>query len=324
MIRALFAMLGDNMWYQEKPSLTFQDEAWEKMVDAAVENEFNAIVLDLGEGIEYKSHPELTHPGAWSYERVRKEVKDLKEKGIALIPKLNFSACHHLWLGEYRKMLTMPKYYEVCKDLINEVYELFDHPEYIHLGMDEEGDPQFFECMELVSFRRGELLWNDLKFLCDCVHEVGATPWIWGDIPLSYPEEFKKRFAPGSVVLQPWHYRAFRKENFTPIATMADSYIEFYKGTGYIYIEEDPVWTKVVEHSIPLANAGYDIVPCASAIWYKNNPEELVEFFMKNKTNEHMAGFMIASWRFTRMESVDENIENIVLLKAACDKYCKE
>ena len=59
---------------------------------------------------------------------MREEVRLLRDKGIELIPKLNFSATHHLWLGDYRRMLGLPKYYEVCRDLITEVANLFDHP----------------------------------------------------------------------------------------------------------------------------------------------------------------------------------------------------
>ena len=123
MIWSLYVELGENMWFEESPKLSFQDEAWQKIVDASLENDINMIVLDLGEGVQYASHPELAKPGAWSTDRVRAEVKALREKGITLIPKLNFSATHHLWLGDYRRMLGLPKYYEVVRDLIEEVYE---------------------------------------------------------------------------------------------------------------------------------------------------------------------------------------------------------
>lgn len=321
MIWSLYATLGFNMWFEDYPTVPFDDEAWDKLVDSAVKNGFNQIVLDLGEGLHYGSHPELAHPGAWTRERVREEVKSLKERGIALIPKLNFSATHHLWLGEYRRMMGLPKYYEVCRDLIHEVCELFDYPEYCHLAMDEEEDPQFFKYMDLVSYRRGELLWHDLQFLCDCVRDKGVKPWIWADIAFLHPEEFKSRIKPGSIMLSPWNYRGLKPEHYTPIA--GSIYEETYKGTGYTYVEEDPLCVRYMEHSVPYSQAGYDIVPCASICFgCMYNPDDVVEYFTQNK-NEHLAGFMIAPWRSTTNENIDEIIKNIEMLKAARDKFCK-
>ncbi len=320
MIWALYAELGQNMWFNESQKLEFDEGSWQKLVDAAVENGFNTIVLDLGEGVRYGSHPELAKEGAWTRERVREEVRALRERGITLIPKLNFSACHHLWLGDYRKMMGLPKYYEVCRDLINEVYNLFDKPEYIHIGMDEEGDEQFFSQMDLVAYRQGELLWHDLQFLLDCVRDTGAKPWIWADIAFLEPDEFKKRIKPENIMLSPWNYRGLKPEHYFPIK--GSKYEDYYEGTGYVYLEEDPLCVRYMEHSIPTAKAGYDIVPCASVIWHDYNADDVVEYFMDNMT-DHTAGFMVAPWRRTTPEFIDEIIKNITALKAARDKFCK-
>ena len=322
MIWSLYATLGYNMWPTEHKTVPFEDEAWEKIIDKAVETGFNQIVLDLGEGVCYGSHPELANPGAWTRTRVREEVKKLREKGIELIPKLNFSAYHDQWLGDYGKMLSLPKYYEVCRDLITEVYNLFDKPRFIHIGMDEEDDPQFFKYQELVSFRRGELLFHDLQFLCDCVSDMGAKSWIWCDIPYIHREEFLKRFRPGSVVISPWNYRGLKEEHFTPIA--GSIYEETYKGTGYKYVEEDPLCVRYMEYSVPTAELGFDIVPCASICFgCMYNPDDVVEYFTENAPKEHLAGFMVAPWRSTEMKNLDEIIKNMEMLASARDKFIK-
>ena len=321
MIWSLYATLGYNMWFTEFQQVPFEDEAWKRLVDTAVETGFNQIVLDLGEGVHYASHPELAKPGAWTRERVREEVRALRERGIELIPKLNFSATHHLWLGEYRRMMGLPKYYEVCRDLISELYTLFDKPRFIHIGMDEEGDAQFFKNMELVAYRQGELLWHDLRFLCDCVSDTGAMPWIWADIAFLEPVEFRRRFKPGTVMLSPWNYRGLKEEHFTPIA--GSIYEEYYKGTGYKYVEEDPLCVRYMEHSVPAAKDGYDIVPCASVIWKDENADDVVEYFEANAPKEHLAGYMIAPWKKTTGEHIDEIVKNMRALKAARDKFCK-
>ena len=68
------------------------------------------------------------------------KISDLKRQvSFELIPKLNFSACHDIWLKDYSRMLSTPIYYEVCRDVIQEVCEVFK-PRYFHLGMDEEDE----------------------------------------------------------------------------------------------------------------------------------------------------------------------------------------
>ena len=118
MIWSFYIALGYNMWYTENQQVIFDDESWEKVIDEATKAGINMIALDLGEGVQYATHPELANPGAWTRERVRDEVKKLREKGITIIPKLNFSATHHLWLGEYRRMMSTKPYYNVCLYLI--------------------------------------------------------------------------------------------------------------------------------------------------------------------------------------------------------------
>lgn len=324
MIWALFTQLGQNMWFLENEKVHFDDEAWNEIVERSAEAGINMMVLDLGEGVHYGSHPELAHPGAWTRERVRSEVKRLRKKGIELIPKLNFSAMHHLWLGDYRRMLGLPKYYEVCRDLIQEVYNLFDKPRFIHLGMDEEDDSQFFEKLDLVAFRRGELLWHDLQFLCDCVSDMGAKPWIWADICFEYPEEFRKRITAGSVMLSPWYYSALKEEHFTLIKDYpADNKEEYFK--GMTYVEEHPFRTRFLNNAVPAAKDGYDILPCVSN-WGNcpYNADDHVDYFINNTPKEKLAGFITAPWKpATTKAFLPEILEAIQQLKEAKEKYTK-
>ena len=329
MIWALYLMLGVNMWWDEYEKVDFDDDAWEKIVEEVKASGLNTIVLDLAEGVQYKSHPEIAHPGAWSTDRVRAEVKRLREMGITLIPKMNFSATHHLWLGKYRKMMSTDIYYDVCKDLIKEVYELFDHPEYIHLGMDEEGNTRILRYEQnFVSFRRGELLFHDLKFLCDCVKETGAKPWIWSDNYNDHTEEFKKYIDTENILLSPWYYHAIKKEHFRKISDM-QMYVDFYsqplfKDLDITYVEEDPALAFSRNHTISVTEDGYDVVPTAST-FNKNeyNADDLVDHYKTNAKKERVKGFMTAPWVHTTNENVEEIIKGIRLLADAKNKYYK-
>ena len=83
-----FNIAGD-LKRQEK--LIFDEAVWRRVVDKCEECGLNTIVLDVNDGVQWESHPEISLPGAWSKEKVRSEVLRLREKGIEIIPKLNFS-----------------------------------------------------------------------------------------------------------------------------------------------------------------------------------------------------------------------------------------
>ena len=54
----------------------------------------NMVVIDLGEAIQYQSHPELAVKGTRPVEKFRKELARLRAMGLEPIPKLNFSTTH--------------------------------------------------------------------------------------------------------------------------------------------------------------------------------------------------------------------------------------
>ena len=123
-------------------------------------------------------------------------------------------------------------------------------------------------------------------------------------------------------MISPWNYRGLKEEHFTPIA--GSIYEEYYKGTGYKYVEEDPLCVRYMEYSVPTAEAGFDIVPCASICFgCMYNPDDVVEYFAENAPKEHLAGFMTAPWCSTEMKNVDAIIKNMEMLRDAREKFIK-
>ena len=159
-ICALYIELGHNMWCDwptqvmgddleeavlllpkhKRPdlSLILVDSLWRKVTDYAALNGINMLVVDLGEGLQYPSHPELSIEGSWSPDKMRKEIKRLNALGIEVIPKLNFSCTHNGWMKDYRHMVSSAPYYQMCSDVISDVMEIFGHPRFFHIGYDEE------------------------------------------------------------------------------------------------------------------------------------------------------------------------------------------
>lgn len=298
---ALLVHLSMHMnWGFKYDTLPFDDGFWTYILKESEKTGINTIVLDIGDGIQFASHPEIAMNGAWSRKRVRQEVKRCKDMGIALIPKLNFSTGHDQWLGEYHRMTSTTIYYQLCNDLIKEVYNLFDKPEYIHLGLDEE-DARHCAGRDLAVFRQKELYWHDVNFLCDCVSDTGAKPWIWSCPLFRHPEGYKAHMDADDAVISPWYYHAIKKENWTPISSWQD-YIDYYsserfKGMNLKYVEEDPYNVMIRDLALPLLKEGYKYIPTASVYYNVDcNTKEIVEYFKENAPDEQILGYMTAPW----------------------------
>jgi len=193
--------LGSNMWnevgntrgrtHRSTPCaseiLRFDRPLWEQHTLDLREAGVNTLIIDVGEALSYRSHPEIAARGALTHEEMAAEVRRLKDLGFEVIPKLNFSTCHDVWLGDYSRMISTPVYYQVCRDLIEDVCEVFQ-PKHFHLGMDEENlENQRNQLITII--RQHELWWHDFYYLVECVERCGARAWIWADYFWFYPEE---------------------------------------------------------------------------------------------------------------------------------------
>lgn len=327
---SMLVHLSRNQWKNNvgKPFAEGFDETfWDYILQEAPKAGLNAIVLDVGDAIQYASHPEISQKGCWTRSRVRSEVIRCRELGLELIPKLNFATVHSFWQGEYRKMTSSTPYYKMASDLIHEVAELFDHPSYIHLGMDEES--AFFARMhEYAIFRQGEQYWYDLRYLVDCVYDAGSKPWVWHNPLFEKYEEYKKRFAKDEVVLSPYYYHAVRKEHWTPI-TEKEIWVEWYKKPDYAgmniqYVEEDPICANFFEHALPRANEGYLFMPCASTCHNcECNTYELVEYFKNGAPDESILGYQTAPWGRATWEFKKRYDDSFRLIKEAKEAFYK-
>jgi hypothetical protein len=162
------------------------------------------VVIDLGDAVKYKSHPEIAVKGAWTRDKLRKELARLRKLGLEAIPKLNFSTGHDAWLGVYARQVSTPIYYKVCANLIREVADLFERPRFFHIGYDEETAGNQTE-YDLVVVRQHELWWHDFEFFLAQVRKQGCRPWMWSDYAWGNHDAFYKR-VPRSVLQSNWWY----------------------------------------------------------------------------------------------------------------------
>lgn len=285
-----FALYSDELRFDEK---TFH-EAAEHMVARGL----NTLILDLGEGLYYPSHPELAVKGTWSVRKMREELKYLRGLGLNVVPKLNFSTSHDPWLKDYERMVSSQVYYRVCADLIRDVAETFDGPNLFHLGYDEEDywhQHTYNYCVQ----RQGELWWHDFNLISDAVRKTGARPWIWADYIWKHKDEFVKRM-PKDVLQSNWYYFTLDEKKFPQEKS------EFDFRNAMLHANDE------------LEKGGYDQVPTAMPNEYFF---DFFEYSRKVIPPARFKGFLNSVWCFTQPHKRDFILKAIDQVGEAKARY---
>jgi hypothetical protein len=282
--------LSFNMWEEYiapereargyRPDLRVSDRLWSEAREKMAKEGMNMVLIDLGDAVKYKSHPEIAVHNAWSRSRLKEELAKFRRAGIEPIPKLNFSTGHDTWLGKYSRMVSTDEYYAVCKDLIDEVVDLFDKPRYFHLGMDEE-DAEHQKFYQYIVVRQKDLWWKDFYFLVGEVEKRGPRPWIWSDAIWHRPEDFLKKM-PKSVLQSNWYYR---------------------KTFDDLKLPQLKAYTDLEEH-------GYDQVPTGTSYYpdIQDNMMGNVQYCTKHIADSRLLGFLQTVW----VPTIDENRELVL------------
>ena len=305
-IHALLLHLGHNMWNDYLPddmdnailkdtARTYEDGAvdtvlrnddrlWNRVIGRMADKKLNMLVIDLGEGLKYPSHPELAINGSWSPDRMRSEIARLNALGIEVIPKLNFSTSHNGWLKHYRRMVSTEPYDRMCEDVITDVAEIFGTPRFMHIGCDEE-TPWHQSIFRFVAFRRNELWQHDFLHIIRTCEKNGMRPWAWSDYGWNHPDFYE--WCPKSVIMSNWYYD------------------EQYGGF-------DLVTNKTSDHArlkgfYDLDKAGFDQIPCGTnwvgevraqkKLGADDVMGKLVTLCRRDISAQHLKGFLMAPWQ---------------------------
>ncbi len=279
-----------------RPDLTFDDQVWDALLKEMAAIGINMVVIDLGDGILYESHPEIAVKNAWKPEKLRSELAKMRKLGIEPIPKLNFATTHDIWLKDYSRMVSTDIYYDVCKDLIEEVSLLFDKPRFFHLGMDEEL-ASYQTRQDYAVVRQNDLWWGDLYFYIGEVEKNGIRPWVWSDYAWHKPDVFFRKM-PKSVLQSNWYYGSGFDLN--KLKDSNKTYVKLYND---------------------LEKYGYDQVPTGSNHSVPENFESTVEYCKKVIDPSRLTGFMTAPWRPTLAPCLERHKEAIGQVANAMKKY---
>lgn len=284
-MKAALLHLGSNMWAKKGQEgyhdvLDCDKDIWVKITNEMARLDYNAILIDMGEGVQLKSHPELSVEGSWTQEEFRAELKRLKEMGLTPYPKFNFSAGHSAWLQEYNYMVGSPEYDKVCKDVIEEVIDLFDTPEFFHLGLEEE-DEIMQKHYTVSVMRTPKKKMRDALYLMDVCRSKGVRPWIWADEwtvrDLGGEEEFCKNVG-RDVLMSNYQYCKITER-------------ELAEG-------RENAWYKFY---VKLGEWGYEQVPTESVWGWHLNSKEAIRYCEARAKG--VVGYLMAPWKHTNQDA---------------------
>ena len=291
-IWAFMIQLGNNMWDKKgrqydcikddeesiyRDFLYTDKSIWDEITAFLPTCGINTLLIDIGEAIRLDSHPELAVEGSWTKEEMRTELARLRSLGLTPIPKYNFSCGHSAWLQDYAYMVGTQKYYDVCKDIIEEVIELFDTPPFFHLGLEEE-DYTNQRSQPVAVIRSPSKKIRDAHFLFDICRSHGVRPWIWCNYACveGYGgEEAFREAIDKDVLISNWYYGTVPSD---PVAYSQNKSLYLYQKLGE--------W-------------GYDQVPTSSTYGYHLSTKLTMKFFKSAVNMDTTMGFMTCPWLAT-------------------------
>ncbi len=171
----------DPSWNKRKATEPpFSIETGLAILDQMKESGFNTVILDIGDGVIYNSHPELTRHYSVPMDDLKQFADRARELGIDFIPKLNFSRSgrnmHDKWLyphwDEKNFVRMRNEYRQVALEIIDEIIKVCKPQNYFHIGMDEDHHRSLAQYVETISFFHSYLkskglqpvVWNDTAY----------------------------------------------------------------------------------------------------------------------------------------------------------------
>ena len=258
-----------------------EDDVWREVIDYLPARGFNTVLIDVADGMQYDSHPEISIRGAWPKEKLKRELAHMREIGLTPIPKLNFSTTHDVWLKEYSRMISTPTYYQVCEDLIKEVAEVFDYPALFHLGLNAD---QISPVRLMSRVRQGDLWWKDVFFLFGVCEKLGMRPWVWAN-PCWYKKEEYYTRMPKSVLQSNWTYYPYEFQR-NPDSSFKDYKIQACVELDKHGFEQIPISGVTGRWPDPVEN----LVGC----W--KNTEAVMSLYQEFVEPERLLGHMVGVW----------------------------
>jgi len=192
------------------------------VVEALAEEGFTHLVIDLKDGVAWKSHPELRKHYTVPMAVLRKLVAAAHSAGLDIVPKLNFSQSeinrHNHWMippGEvWWQHFDEETYWRRAFEIIDEAVEVCRPAKLVHIGMDEDHNRSYAQYAEAIRVLRAGL------------RKRGLRTMMWNDSAIAYGPGFihrdkaiyAEREIPKDVVQVLWNYSYVPSEHIRRIA----------------------------------------------------------------------------------------------------------
>lgn len=199
----------DPVWYVKKSrEQPFDLRVASDIVDAMAEADMNMLVVDVEDGVKFKSHPELKRRYSVPMGTLKSLVERARKAGLEIVPKLNFaqstSQYHNEWFRPHNQGFDSDEYWKLAFELIDELVAECRPERFFHVGMDEDMDRSHRQYAAAV------------RTLAEGVEARGLRPVMWKDNPVICPGIWEaageksraaEKTTPRSVVQVPWGYR---------------------------------------------------------------------------------------------------------------------
>ncbi len=205
--RALLVHLThyDPWWWKRKRHEKQPDmKVAERIIRAAAAARFNALIVDVADGVVYRSHPELKRPYSITMAAFRKLVRLAASLDLEVIPKLNFAKSfakhhHNAWMRPHNKLPDDGEYYRHAFALMEELLDVTGARRF-HIGMDEDEEHSLAGYVHKV------------KRLNSWLKARGVRTVQWVDLGKPYQKAIERKMRaavgrlPKDVILTHWQY----------------------------------------------------------------------------------------------------------------------
>lgn len=302
---------GSNMWGKKGAKESYYDfdniyhdklfldrQTWREVTDFLPQCGINTLLIDMGEGVKLDSHPELAVEGSWEKAEFKRELDRLRKMGLTPIPKLNFSGEHNAWLQDWARMLGTERYYQMTQEVIEEVIELFDTPEFFHLGLDGEGRGKIDDT-PFTTIRNAPQFTADANKLFKICMDQGVRPWIW-----MHADDLENQFGGAESFCA----------NIPKEVLISNCYY-----SGGFGAEQNEKWVGMYNR---LAEWGYEQIPCCSTqIEIMNTRQTLKWCRDMEKSQDSIRGFITAPWLLTIPDNIYGLMNGAWVLGAAKEVF---
>lgn len=212
--------------------LTEKHEYYYYIIDQLAQWKIDTVFLhltdDQGCAVEFKKHPGLATPHAFTQSEMKDMVKYAAERKIELIPEIESwgHAGYITRLPEFSGLseggggdlcTCNPKTWELLNDLYKETVTMFPG-RYIHAGCDEAS---YGVCSLCKGKSKEKIAAEHMMKVAELVKANGKIPMMWGDVLLT--NRAAADSLPKYTIVCDWHYdRQVKPES-----------VQFLKGAGF-------------------------------------------------------------------------------------------